>query len=84
VLDQIVGRLEHVIVGKNGPVTVRFHGLFVNLPNVLEGQVIQENLDHIRIRVVTRESFNKDDVHTIRARVVEERLGPLQVTVEHG
>ena len=82
VLEQIVGRLEDVIVGKNGQVTVRFHGLFANLPNIAEGQVIQEDLDHIRIRVVTRDGFNEDDVRTIRTRVAEERLGPLQVTVE--
>jgi len=82
VLEQVVGRLEDVIVGKNGQVTVRFHGLFINLPNVVEGQVIQEDLDHIRIRVVTREGFNDDDVRAIRTRVAEERLGPVQVTVE--
>jgi phenylacetate-CoA ligase len=82
VLEQIVGRLEDLIVGRNGQVTVRFHGLFVNLPNVVEGQVIQEDLDHIRIRVVTRDGFGEDDVRTIRTRVAEERLGPLQVNVE--
>lgn len=82
VLEQIVGRLEDVIVGKNGQVTVRFHGLFINLPNVVEGQVIQEDLDHIRIRVVARDGFNDDDVRAIRTRVAEERLGPMQVTVE--
>jgi phenylacetate-CoA ligase len=82
VLEQIVGRLEDLVIGKNGQATVRFHGLFVNLPNVVEGQVIQEDLDHIRIRVVAREGFGEDDVRTIRTRVAEERLGPLQVTVE--
>jgi phenylacetate-CoA ligase len=82
VLEQIVGRLEDVVVGKNGQVTVRFHGLFVNLPNVVEGQVIQEDLDHIRIRVVVRDGFSDEDVCAIRTRVAEERLGPLQVAVE--
>jgi phenylacetate-CoA ligase len=82
VLEQVVGRLEDVIVGKNGQVTVRFHGLFVHLPNVVEGQVIQEDLDHIRIRVVAREGFGDEEVRAIRTRVAEERLGPIQVTVE--
>jgi phenylacetate-CoA ligase len=82
VLEQVIGRLEDVVVGKNGQVTVRFHGLFVNLPNIVEGQVIQEDLDHIRVRVVAHEGFGDDEIRAIRTRVAEERLGPLQVTVE--
>ncbi len=82
VLEQIVGRLEDVIVGCNGHVTVRFHGLFINLPSVLEGQVVQEDLGRIRILVVARDGFSGADAETIRRRVAEERLGPLQVEVE--
>jgi phenylacetate-CoA ligase len=82
VLEQIVGRLEDVIVGCNGQVTVRFHGLFINLPNVLEGQVVQEDLGRIRIRVVARDGFSEADAETIRRRVADERLGPMQVEVE--
>jgi phenylacetate-CoA ligase len=82
VLEQIVGRLEDLIVGKNGQVTVRFHGLFVNLPNIVEGQVIQEDLDHIRIRVVAHDGFGESDAQTIRTRISDERLGPLHVEIE--
>lgn len=82
VLDPIVGRLEDVLVGRNGQVTVRFHGLFINLPNVLEGQVIQEDLDRIRVRVVARDGFSPRDAETIRKRLRDERLGPVQVEVE--
>jgi phenylacetate-CoA ligase len=82
VLEQVVGRLEDVIVGHDGRATVRFHGLFINLPNVLEGQVIQEELDHLRIRVVPRGELSDAEVETIRRRVADERLGPMHVKVE--
>ncbi len=82
VLEHLVGRLEDVIVGENGHAMVRFHGIFVNLPNVLEGQVIQEALDRIRVRVVTRDTFGHTDERIIRARIAEERLGRMQVTIE--
>jgi phenylacetate-CoA ligase len=82
VVEQIVGRIEDVIVGREGQVTVRFHGLFINLPNVLEGQVIQEDLERLRIRVVTRDKLSESDVRTIRHRVIGERLGPLHVDIE--
>jgi phenylacetate-CoA ligase len=82
VLDHLVGRIEDVIVGENGQAMVRFHGIFVNLPNVLEGQVIQEALDRIRVRVVTREVLGESDLRTIRARIGEERLGKMTVEIE--
>jgi phenylacetate-CoA ligase len=82
VLEQLVGRMEDVIVGENGQAMVRFHGIFVNLTNVLEGQVIQEALDRIRVRVVTRDAFCEDDMRTIRARIAEERLGKMTVEIE--
>jgi phenylacetate-CoA ligase len=82
VLEQLVGRIEDVIVGENGQAMVRFHGIFVNLPNVLEGQVIQEALDRILVRVVTRESFCEEDARTIRSRIAEERLGRMTVEIE--
>jgi phenylacetate-CoA ligase len=82
VLEQVVGRLEDLVIGRNGQVSVRFHGLFISLPNVLEGQVIQEDLDHIRVRVVVREAFSLREIEAIRRRVAEERLGPMHVEVE--
>jgi phenylacetate-CoA ligase len=82
VLEQLVGRLEDVIVGENGQAMVRFHGIFINLPNVIEGQVIQEALDRIRVRVVTRPTFSEDDLRTIRSRIAEERLGRMTVEIE--
>jgi phenylacetate-CoA ligase len=82
VLEQLVGRLEDIVVSENGQVTVRFHGIFVNLPNVLEGQVIQEALDRIRVRVVTRAEFGEADIRIIRSRIADERLGRMTVEVE--
>jgi phenylacetate-CoA ligase len=82
VLDPVIGRLEDIVVGRDGQVTVRFHGLFINLPNVVEGQVIQESLDSIRVRVVTREGLSQPEIDTIRRRVADERLGPVRVEVE--
>ena len=46
-LKEIVGRLEDVVVGPDGRRMVRFHGIFVGLPNVTEGQVVQRTLDDV-------------------------------------
>lgn len=81
VLKEVVGRLEDVVVGPDGREMVRFHGIFIDLPNVLEGQVVQEEIDRFCVKVVTTEGFGDVDRALIQQRFVE-RLGQVQVKVE--
>lgn len=82
VIKEVVGRIEDVITGPDGRQLVRFHGIFVNQPHVREGQVIQEALDRIRIKVVPVPGFDTADVQDIVGRI-QQRLGTaVQVIVE--
>jgi phenylacetate-CoA ligase len=81
VLRELTGRSEDAIVGRDGRQIVRFHGLFIDLPHVLEGQVIQETRDFIRVRVVARPGFGRREQELICARL-RERLGRIHVEVE--
>jgi phenylacetate-CoA ligase len=61
---------------------VRFHGVFVHQPHVREGQIIQETLHRIRVKVVPSEGFGPDDHRDIIHRV-QQRLGSqVEVIVE--
>jgi len=81
VLEEVVGRLEDVVVGPDGRELVRFHWVFVDLPNVLEGQVVQEALDRLTLKVVVRDGFGAMEERVIRERFAE-RLGTMQVQIE--
>ncbi len=81
VLQEIVGRLEDVVVGPDGREMVRFHGIFIDLPHVLEGQVVQEALTRFKVRVVPQDDFGFEDERLIRQRFAE-RLGPVDVQIE--
>ncbi|UYN85588.1 MAG: phenylacetate--CoA ligase family protein [Cyclobacteriaceae bacterium] len=81
VIKEIVGRLEDTVIGKDGRAMVRFHGIFVGLPNVVEAQVIQEELDAFTIRVVTTGKLTEEEIATIRQRM-ESQLGPIRLNVE--
>lgn len=82
VLEEVVGRIEDVVIGPDGREMVRFHGIFVDQPNVREGQIVQEALDRIRVRVVPTDRFGPADEEEIRRRVTQ-RLGPaVEVAVE--
>jgi len=82
VLKEVVGRIEDVVVGPDGRRMVRFHGIFVDQPHVREGQIIQETLNRIRVKVVPSNGYGPADVQEIIHRV-QQRLGPqVEVLVE--
>lgn len=82
VIQEVLGRVEDVVTGPDGRQMVRFHGVFVNQPHIREGQVIQEKLDLIRVKVVPADGFGEDDVRDVIGRV-QQRLGSaVQVKVE--
>lgn len=81
VIQEVVGRLEDVLVGPDGRRLVRFHGVFVGLINVVEGQVIQEAVDRIRVRVLPGPAYGPADTQEIVVRV-RQRIGDVHVEVE--
>jgi phenylacetate-CoA ligase len=82
VLKEVVGRIEDVVIGPDGRQLVRFHGIFANQPNIREGQIVQEELSRIRVKVLPTAAFAEADVEEIIARV-HQRLGSeVQVIVE--
>lgn len=81
VLRELLGRLEDTVVGHDGREMVRLHGIFVGLTSVREGQVIQEELGHVRVRVVAPEGLLDRDRDLIQTRF-RDRLGPVRVEIE--
>jgi phenylacetate-CoA ligase len=81
VLEEVQGRLEDIVVGPDGREMVRFHSLFINLPRIIEGQVIQEAIDQLRIKVVAVDGFGSHEERAIQQRLVQ-RLGRVNVRVE--
>lgn len=82
VIKEVIGRIEDIVIGPDGRQMVRFHGIFVNQPHVREGQIIQEALNRIRVKVVTTDGFNESDINDITDRI-RHRLGlDVEVIVE--
>lgn len=69
VIDEVVGRVEDVVIGEGGRQLVRFHGIFTEQPHVREGQIIQEALDRIRVRIVPTNGFGAADISDIERRM---------------
>jgi len=82
VLEEVVGRLEDVVIGPDGRRMVRFHGLYVGLPDIQCGQVVQEARDRLTVRLQTGGALAEQTRDTVVQRV-RERLGSeIQVRIE--
>lgn len=81
ILEKILGRLEDTVIGRDGRETVRFHGIFIGLPGIQEGQIIQDSILNFRIRLVVDIKFGEKEMNVIRKRF-EERLGPINLKFE--
>lgn len=79
VLEELVGRLEDTVVGQDGREIIRFQGVFLDLPHVREGQIVQKTLTHFQVRLAVNAGFSEDEKRIIYQRFIE-RLG--QITLE--
>ncbi len=80
VIKEIVGRIEDTVVGKDGREMVRFHGIFINLPNLIEAQIIQHTVDQFEIKVVTNGKWTSDEANLITKRMISQ-LGDIQLNI---
>lgn len=78
VIEEIVGRVEDVVIGKDGREMVRFHGIFVGLSTVMQAQLVQESLEDFRVNVVPMQRLSDSDKALITSRLVSQ-LGEVHV-----
>jgi len=82
VIKEVVGRIEDVVTGPDGRQLVRFHGIFADQPNIIEGQIIQETRNDFTVKVVPTGAFASADISNIVQRM-RQRLGPdINIKVE--
>jgi len=82
VLREVQGRVEDTVYGPDGRRMVRFHGIFVDQPHIQEGQIIQEKLDLIRVKIVPKPGFGENDIRDISGRIQQRLTNRMSVVVE--
>ncbi|MBA3827737.1 MAG: phenylacetate--CoA ligase family protein [Taibaiella sp.] len=81
VVKEIAGRIEDIVIGRDGRKMVRFHGIFINIPSIAQGQIIQESTEHIVIRVVITKQLSAAERALIIQRMTSQ-LGDIRVDIE--
>ena len=74
VLAEVVGRVEDVLIGPDGRRVTRFHGVFYEIPGLVEAQVVQRTTRRFTVRVVVTDSFDDAGAAIIVGRMID-RLG---------
>ncbi len=80
VIQEIVGRLEDTVVGPDGREMVRFHGIFVGIPSIVEGQIIQHDHTDFEMKIVAAKPLIEPEKLLLRQRM-ESQLGHIRLEI---
>ena len=72
IIDEIIGRIEDVVIGIDGREMVRFHGIFIDIPSIIEGQIIQHTLQNFEIQLVLSKPLSEDDKSKMANRMISQ------------
>ncbi len=81
-IDEIEGRVEDVLIALNGSKMVRFHGLFIDIPNLKASQIIQKELNLIQVNLVPDFGFDHKN-ETVIVQRLKSQLGEVNVEFKY-
>jgi len=80
VIQEIVGRIEDTVIGADGCEMVRFHGIFVGIPSIVEGQIIQQDYTHFEVKIVASNALTEAERQLIHQRM-KSQLGEVKADI---
>lgn len=79
-VEEITGRIEDTIIGRDGREMVRFHGIFIGIPVILKGQIVQESLEDIVINIQVERALTIEEREILTKRIYGQ-LGEVNVQI---
>jgi phenylacetate-CoA ligase len=79
-VEEITGRIEDTIIGRDGREMVRFHGIFIGMPAIIKGQIVQETLENIIINVEVERALTIEEREILIKRIYSQ-LGEVNVQI---
>ena len=81
IVDEIIGRIEDTIIGVDGREMVRFHGIFINIPEIIESQIVQNTRTNFEIRLITKDSLLSNSSKELIIKRMKSQLGEINVEI---
>ncbi|NLP58146.1 phenylacetate--CoA ligase family protein [Lutibacter sp. B1] len=82
IIEEIEGRIEDVIIGKEGQKMVRFHAIFVDIQSIIMAQVIQNSIEEIHIKLIV-DNFYDASSEKIMIDRIKNQLGDVNIIFEY-
>jgi len=82
IIREIDGRIEDVVIGPDGRKMVRFHALYLGINKIRFGQVIQNTINNLTVKLVVEDLLTKDEENLIINRVISQ-LGNITVNLQY-
>jgi phenylacetate-CoA ligase len=79
IISSIEGRVEDVIIGNDGRKMVRFHVVFIGIPKLILGQIVQYSREHIAVNLVVEPMFDGKNYEPIMEDRLKSQLGTILV-----
>ena len=84
VIENILGRTEDIIYGIDGRAMVRFHSLFYSISGLKLSQIIQEDINKIRIKLVCDvNTYQRESSEILIRKRLESQLGEIQTSFDY-
>lgn len=81
-VEEISGRIEDIVMGPDGRKMVRFHGVFIDITGLINAQLVQEDINWIRLRLQVNKEFDRKSELLIKNRL-SSQLGEVKITFEY-
>lgn len=83
-IDSITGRIEDTVICRDGRRMVRFHSLFVDIPGLKTGQVVQHEYERFTLRLITDNSFfRRESAEALLKSRLESQTGRVRIDFEY-
>lgn len=80
VVQEIVGRKEDVVVAADGRAMVRFHSVFLGIPEIVEGQIVQHAFAEFEVKLVCIKHLSPASRALIEKRM-RSQLGEIKINL---
>jgi phenylacetate-coenzyme A ligase PaaK-like adenylate-forming protein len=80
VIDEIIGRVEDMVIGPDGREMRRFHGITIDIPGIVESQIIQHELSKFEIKLVVSQVYSNNSDLILKKRMISQ-LGDINLDV---
>ena len=83
-IDEIAGRIEDLVVCRDGRSMVRFHSLYLDIPGLKTGQLIQHDYERFTLNLlIDKQEYKKSEAEAVLRKRLESQVGQAMINFNY-